>query len=327
MRSWRQRGLLLPAARTAAWAAALAAGCLWAYWPTLGALAHRWAVDPQYSHGYLVPAFALLLLWLRRAQLTSPARPSAWGAAFLAAGTALRLAGACLYFDWLDAVSLLPCLAGAALLLGGWPALRWSWPAVAFLAFMIPLPYQVELALAHPLQRVAAVASTYCLQTCGYPALAEGNVITIGTLKVGVAEACSGLSMLVVFIALSFALCLALARPLWQKAFLVVSAVPVAVVANVLRITVTGVLFETAGKGVANMVYHDLAGWLMIPVALALLALELCFLKYLVVEVPAAGAGPIALTGPAAPTRARYPVALPDHEPGRPGAVPVGPVR
>jgi exosortase len=311
----------------AGWTAAVAVGCGWAYWPTLRALAHRWAVDPQYSHGYLVPAFALLLLWLRRARLTGAARPSAWGAAFLAGGTALRLAGACFYFDWLDAISLLPCLAGAALLLGGWPALRWSWPAVGFLAFMIPLPYQVELALAHPLQGAAAVASTYCLQTCGFPALAEGNVITLGALKVGVAGACSGLSMLVVFVALALAVCLVLPRPLWQKAVLVASAVPVAVVANVLRITVTGVLFETAGKGVADMVYHDLAGWLMMPVALGLLGLELCFLNSLLVEVPVPGPGPIGLAEPAALPRPRYPVAVPAHEPGPPVAVPAGPVR
>jgi exosortase len=290
----RLRSLLLA---LCTWVAVPGAALLWTYWPTLRGLANRWAVDPQYSHGYLVPAFAGLLLWLRRGRLAGVApRASVWGLAFLLGGTVVRLAGTYFYYDWFDALSLLPCAAGLLLLLGGWRVLYWGWPAVAFLFFMVPLPYQAELALSHPLQRVATVTSTYSLQTFGFPAVAEGNVITIGSTHVGVAEACSGLSMLFVFVALALALCLVLDRPLWQKAVLLASAVPIAVVANVARITVTGVLYQTAGRGVADMVYHDLAGWLMMPIALALLWLELAFLKRLLVAVPTpARPGPLAL--------------------------------
>src|SRR4051812_34134672 len=71
------------------------ASLLWAYWPTLGDAAQSWSQDPQYSHGYLVPAFVLLLLWLRRDRLATDAlRPSWWGAPLLAAGITLRLVGA-----------------------------------------------------------------------------------------------------------------------------------------------------------------------------------------------------------------------------------------
>jgi exosortase len=283
-----------------AWVVALSGGLLWAYWPTLATLARRWGADPQYSHGYLVPVFAGVVLVLRRRLLAGATlRPAVWGLPLLFGGTVLRLGGTFFYYDWFDAVSLLPCVAGLGLLLGGWPVLRWSWPAVAFLFFMIPLPYQAELALSHPLQRVATVVSTYSLQTFGFPALAEGNVITLGSNHIGVAEACSGLSMLFVFLALALALCLVLDRPLWQKAVLVASAVPIAVAANVLRITATGVLYQTAGRGVADAVYHDLAGWLMMPVALALLGLELAFLKRLFVP----GFNPV----PAGPVRVSFP--------------------
>src|SRR6266446_3095332 len=72
-----------------------AAACLWAYWPTLGEMAWRWGHDPQYSHGYLVPLFALYLLWARRQRLLArePA-PAAWGLILLMLAVALRLAGA-----------------------------------------------------------------------------------------------------------------------------------------------------------------------------------------------------------------------------------------
>src|SRR5437879_2211960 len=111
----------VPLARAATLAALGALG-LWVYWPTLAAMSHKWGHDPQYSHGYLVPAFAAVLLWMRRSRLpAAPATLSWWGVALVLGAAVLRLAGAYTYFDWLEAVSLLPCLAGLCVLLGGWP--------------------------------------------------------------------------------------------------------------------------------------------------------------------------------------------------------------
>jgi exosortase len=279
----------------------LGAALLWSYWPTLASMARTWTGDPQYSHGYLVPLFAVVLLWWRGREVDFAAlRPSAWGYAVLAAGTLLRLGGAFFYYEWFDALSLLPVLAGLFLLLGGWRGLRWAWPAIGFLVFMIPLPHFAAFALAWPLQRTATAASTYALQTLGYAAMAEGNVIVLGELRLGVVEACSGLSMLMVFFALAFAMALVVSRPLWQRAVIVASAVPIALASNVLRITATGVLFMTAGRGAADLFYHDLAGWFMMPVALALLWLELLYLARLVVPLPPAPESP----RPYTPTRA-----------------------
>src|SRR5438445_11111040 len=90
----------------------------WAYWTTLGDTAQRWADDPQYSHGYLVPGFALVLLWLRRGRLEAgKLRGSWWGLPVLAAGLGLRLYGTYFHYIWLDAIALLPCVAGLCLLL------------------------------------------------------------------------------------------------------------------------------------------------------------------------------------------------------------------
>jgi exosortase len=249
---------------------------LWAYWPALTEAAERWARDPQYSHGYLVPAFAALLLWLRRGKLTATAlRPSWWGLALLGAAGVLRLAGTFFHFEWFDPISLLPSLAGALLLVAGWAYLRWAWPSIAFLFFMIPLPYNVSKQMAGPLQRIATEASTFLLQVLGLPAIAERNVILLNEVELGVVEACSGLRMLVVFFALSTAVALLMRKPLWERLLVCASAIPIALLTNLLRITATGVLYETAGKEIAEAVFHDLAGWLMMPLALGFLGLEL----------------------------------------------------
>jgi exosortase len=276
----------LTAARlqTPALLALLGVSLLWAYWPTLGRMAHTWSTDPRYSHGYLVPLFAGYLLWLRRDQLaTIPAQPSWSGLALVAAGGALHLAGAFVYVDWLDAVSLLPCLAGFCVLLAGWSTLRWAGAAIGFLAFMVPLPYRLEIALSLPLQRLATVVSTYALQTLGLPALAEGNIILLNEAEIGVVEACNGLGMLLIFFAIATGLTLVIRRPWLDRSLIVLSAVPVALIANVARITVTGVMHEMVGSRAANLVFHDLAGWLMMPLALGLLWGELWLLARLLV--------------------------------------------
>src|SRR4051812_42503325 len=131
--------------RPLALALLLAGSILWAYWPHFQEMAGKWLHNPQYSHGYLVPAFSLFLLWLRREQLKkSTLSPNWWGAVLLLVGVAVRLVGTFFFLEWLEMVSLLPILGGTALLLGGWAALRWSWPAIAFLVFMFPLPFRIE---------------------------------------------------------------------------------------------------------------------------------------------------------------------------------------
>lgn len=264
----------------------LLGGCLmWAVWPALTSMVDRWSRDPRYAHGYFVPIFALALLWMRRSPTDHPAtRPSTWGLASLAMGSAFQLAGAYFRAEWFDGVAILPYLAGLALLIGGWECLRRVWPSIAFLGFMIPLPWRIETALGSPLQSLATTASTYLLQTLGFMAFAEGNVIQLGDARIGVVEACNGLSMMMTFVALSTAAALVVKRPLLDRLVLVASSVPVALLANVARITLTGVLHETAGNRVSSTFYHDLAGWVMMPLALILYWIEIAVLSRLLIQ-------------------------------------------
>src|SRR5262249_58253429 len=133
------------------------------------------------------------------------------------------------------------------------------------------LPDRVNLALSASLQTVATEASTFVLQTIGLPAVSEGNVIRINDSLIGIVEACSGLRMLVVFFALSTGMALVVKAPLGDRLILVASSVPIALVVNVVRITITGALHETVNSRVADVFFHDVAGWLMMPLALALL--------------------------------------------------------
>jgi exosortase len=227
----------------------------------------------------LVPLFAGYLLWSRRALLAGGEWSGRWwGAGVVLLGATLRMAGHAFYQPWLDAGSLLVVLAGLVAAVGGRPALRWSWPAILFLAFMIPLPHRFETLLGGSLQRIATVASTYVLQTFGVPAVAEGNVILLTETRLGVVEACSGLTMLVTFFALATGVAI-LARRSWlERGAVFLSAIPVAVLANVVRITLTGVLFEANRNELARTVFHDLAGWFMMPLAVSVLLGELAFL-------------------------------------------------
>jgi exosortase len=267
--------------------ALLALGCLvWAYWTTLTGLAQEWKNNDQYSHGFLVPFFAAFLLWQRRGRLDAASlRPNPWvGVSLLALGIGMRLVGVYYFYMWLDPLSLLPCLMGLCWLLGGRAAWRWSWSAILFLSFMIPLPYRFASSLSGPLQRVGTEASTFIMQVLGLPAISEGTVIWLQDAPINIVEACSGLRMLMVFVALSTAMALVARRPLLDRAILVLSAFPIAIISNVIRITTTGILHQLVSGEAANAFFHDFAGWLMMPLALTMLAIELKVLKHLFIE-------------------------------------------
>jgi exosortase len=260
-------------------------GCLcWSLWPVLAFMQDRWTVDPRYAHGYLVPAFSLALLWLRRDRLKGVTpNPSTWGLLLILLGAGFQLLGGFLRHDSVAGVALVPYLAGLCLILGGWGVLRWAWLSIVFLLFMVPLPFRVENALGPPLQEMATNSSTYVLQTLGFMAFSEGFVIQLNDARIGVVEACSGLSMLMTFTALATAAALVVdGRSLGERLVLVLSSMPVALAANILRITATAILHDTVGGPLADKFYHDLAGWVMIPVALGLYWLEIWVLSRLV---------------------------------------------
>ncbi|MGH7225727.1 MAG: exosortase/archaeosortase family protein, partial [Gemmataceae bacterium] len=151
-------------------------------------------------------------------------------------------------------------------------------------------PGRFEKLLAGPLQQFSTLAGANSLQTLGVFAHAEGNVIILSDCELGIVEACSGLRTVMVFLTVSTAVALLSRRSLAQRLLIVASALPIAVLCNVIRITATGILHETAGRQIANWLYHDAAGWLMAPLALVFLGMELLLFRRLFVpaDEPAA---------------------------------------
>jgi exosortase/archaeosortase family protein len=147
----------------------------------------------------------------------------------------------------------------------------------------------------------------------GVPALARGNIIVIDDEPpIGVVEACSGLGMLMTFFALSTAVALVIRRPLADRLVLFASAVPIGVLMNVVRITLTVFLMRVANAEIANVVFHDVAGWVMMPMALAVLWLEMLWLARL--RLPAPPPPPRRTVVPPAPPPVELPGWLKRHE-------------
>lgn len=268
------------------------------YAPCIASLLNDWE-NPNYSHGYLVLPIALLIAWMRRDELRSvPIRPAVTGWVALLALLALRYV---LYDQnelWAEKATIPLAVGSLVLALGGWRLLWKALPAVLFLFFILPLPPRYSTSLSQPLQRLATVGSTTLLQLMGLPVLAEGNVIHVGAEQLEVARACNGLSMLVSFVTLITATVLTVARdrPLWERAILLLSTIPIALIANILRIAGTAWLYHLFGPTAkppwpisiwfptVDKFGHDTAGWAMMPIALALVWAEIKLLSWLIVE-------------------------------------------
>jgi exosortase len=256
------------------------------YLPLFRDSVEQW-LKPDYSHGFLVPLFALYLAWQWKAWAPNYLDwPDVRGLGFfLAAAPLFLLARYTNYaLEWVQGVSFVLAVLGAVTVFGGVAALRWLWGPVLFLMFMFPLPWAVSSALGWPLQKVAAIGSEYILQTLGYPTYREGVILNCQDHVLEVQNACSGLSMLLTFITLSTAMALVVTRPWLDRGLILAAAVPIAILSNILRISVTGVLYNEAGKELGDRVFHDFAGWMMMPIALAILWGELKLLDWVWVD-------------------------------------------
>jgi exosortase len=274
----------------------LTALLIYSYWPGLLNAKSSWN-NPQYSHGWIVPLFAAgLLFWWRQPVQPVPLSARLAGMGLLVGSFALRLWCARYRIVTIDMYTFVPALAGVFLLAGGWKMFRWAWAPIAFLIFMYPLPDEATRYLLGPLQTLATMVSTFALQTMGFDAFREGNQIILGDRHLNVVDACSGLRMLTIFVALSVALVLLGNREWWENAVVIASAVPIALIVNSIRITVTGVMY-TIDAELAEKIFHDWAGYFMMPLALGMLFFEQQLLSWLVVAEDAA---PAVVTAPRA---------------------------
>jgi exosortase len=258
----------------------------WFSWHSAHELAERWANEPEYAQGYFVVAFAVILSWLRRAQLPGgKLNGSWWGVWTIALAIAMRLQGPILVTVPLELASLMVCLAGCCLALGGFKLLHWAAPAVLLLLLLLPLPTRMEETVASRLRPAAIDASAYVMQTLGLPAVAERNLILVDESDAQVVEVGSGLGTIITLLAMTWTVVLVARRELWQKVVILLSAVPIGLAINVVRTILTGVVFEVWGTSAAELFFRHLAGWVTLPLAMAILWLECCILGNLIHEM------------------------------------------
>jgi exosortase len=260
----------------------LLAGLLWSYWPTLSDLVAFWRRNSDYSAGALVPLVAAYVIWSQRNVLRDAAVQTCWaGLALLLAAQAMRFFGMLYMYGSLERLSLLVSVVAGCLLVFG---RRITWqlgPVLAFLVLMFPLPARVHEALALPLQGFATRSAVVGLEMLGYLVKRDGNVLCLSDqTPVAVAEACSGLRMLTAFVVVAAALTFVVRRPIWQKVIIIASSIPVAILANTLRLVATVLVLELIGSGAGERFFHGSAGIVMVPFAWAVLVGELWLLKW-----------------------------------------------
>lgn len=242
------------------------------YGPIVIRLASQWSHDPNFSHGFFVPAFSLYILWERRDLLSRLQPHPAWaGFVLLLAGLLCLVIGSLGAELYLSRVSLVPILGGCIALFLGWQFLR----AVAFpwlfLLLMIPPPALLFNQITFPLQVFASEAAANLLPLLGVPVLREGNVIHLPAMALEVAEACSGIRSLLSLVTLAVMYGYLLEKRLGMRILLAFAAIPIAVAANSFRIVGTGLLVQYWDPEKAEGFFHTFSGWIIFVVSFLLL--------------------------------------------------------
>ncbi len=267
---------------------ALMAVTVLSYWPTMVDLFKDWQRDDDYSAGQLVPLIALFLVWRERITLRKCLlRPCWWAIALLVLAQTARIFGLLFMYESAERYSLVLTIVGLVLMVAGWQVFRSvSW-ILLFLFLMVPLPGRVHNLISGPLQEIATTGSVFLLEAFGVRVSQQGNVVMLNEkIPMAVAEACSGLRMLIAFVIVAAFIAYMVNRSRRQKAVLLLSSIPVAVVCNILRLCVTAVLFLLVSAEVAEQFFHDFAGLAMMPIAVLLMFGELWLMDKLTVPEP-----------------------------------------
>lgn len=240
------------------------------------AMVWSWNVEPEYSHGYLIPLISLYLLAIRFGALRSTDTQASWaGFAVLVVAMLAFVFGELSSLYVIVQYGFILAVWGCALALVGWRGVRMIWPALVFLLFMVPLPFFLRYNLSSQLQLISSELGAGILRLMGVSVYLQGNVIDLGSYKLQVVEACAGLRYL--FPLMSFGLLAAVLfrGPVWQRWVLFLSSVPIAIFMNSFRIAVTGVLVNRFGTEAAEGFLHYFEGWVIFAACLALMVLEM----------------------------------------------------
>jgi exosortase len=238
------------------------------YWSVITGLISAWSTDDNYSHGFFIVPLACYFAWERRGAVGSaPQHPSLLGLLLVGASLFLLIAGLMGAELFLSRVSIIGTMAGAVWFLFGWPTLRVLIFPLAFMLLMVPLPAIIFNKIAFPLQLLASNVGEYTIRSMDIPILREGNVLILANAKLEVAEACSGIRSLVSLFTLGLVFGYFVDRRVWVRSVIALSAIPVAILANGLRVASAGVAAHNFGSAGAEGLFHEFSGWVVFVIA------------------------------------------------------------
>jgi len=234
---------------------------------TLKLLVYIWATNEDVGHGFFVPVVAGWIAWQRRDRiLAMDLKPAWWGLGVMAWGIFQGYVGTVGAELFLQFTAVLVLLVGLLLTIGGTPLVRALAFPLLLLPFMVPIPQVIYTSITFPLQLFASWVAEGALNFMGYPVLREGNILELASQKLSVAEACSGIRSLLSLSFLSLVYAYFFDTRVWMRWVMLAATVPIAILANAGRVTITGMLSEI-NPDLARGFFHELEGWVIFLIA------------------------------------------------------------
>jgi exosortase len=236
-------------------------------------LVRNWSTDENYSHGFLIVPLVAYMIWERREQLYAvPRRPASVAGLVVVGGSLVVLIAGLLGAElFLTRVAMIGTIVGGVLFVLGWPHLRLLAFPLAVLLLMIPIPAIIFNQIVFPLQLLASRVGELSLSAVGIPVLREGNVIILANTTLEVAEACSGIRSLVSLLTIGIVYGYFTDKRASIRTLVALSAIPVAIFANGLRVAGTGIAAHYYGSAAAQGFFHTFSGWFVFIAAIVML--------------------------------------------------------
>lgn len=259
----------------------------------ISAIVQKWLTDSSWSHGFLIPGFSLYFIHQNKTEILNlNTKPNYIGLFFLICGILFYpLNKVHLQYGYFSQLDVIATLGAVVLFLGGWRLIKYTWLPIAYLIFAVPLPQRYYVEITMPMRLFASQVSTLLLNLVkDLDATASGVVIDVVYKgqsvepSLNVAEACSGMRLLMAFLALGVAMAYLHSRPIWQRLVLLASTVPIAILCNIVRVTITGFIYVLGNPEYARGIYHDFLGLIMLLLAFGLYGLIAMFMSSLFVE-------------------------------------------
>ena len=231
-----------------------------------------WNTNENFSHGYFIPAISVfMLLSMRRKLKDVEIFPSNWGFALIILGLMELTVGKIGSEYFLQRTSIILVLFGLCLFILGKHFTKMISVPILYLIFMIPIPAILWNEIAFPMQLFSSDLAEAAIRTLGISVLREGNILQLSNTSLEVVDACSGLRSLMSMLALSAAIAYLYSSSKRNKWIVFLSAIPIAILINILRLTFTAVIAEQFGDRTAHGFLHGFSGWLMFTLGLAML--------------------------------------------------------